>query len=180
MQLYSLTAHEINSKILSQEFTAVEAITSVYDRIEHVEERVNALVTLTKEKALKKANQIDLKIKNGEKVGRLAGVAVAVKDNICTKDIKTTCSSKMLENFTPPYDATVVERIEDEDGILIGKANLDEFAMGTSTETSYFGPTRNPWDLSKVSGGSSGGSAASVSAGEAVLALGSDTGGSVR
>lgn len=177
---YELTALEIIDKIRRQEVTAEEYISSLIERIRKVEEKINAYITMTPEEAIKEARDIDERIKRGEKVGRLAGVAVAVKDNICTRGVRTTCASKMLENFIPPYDATVIERLKREDAIIIGKTNMDEFAMGSTTETSYFGPTRNPWDLTKVPGGSSGGSAAALIADEATLALGSDTGGSVR
>lgn len=180
MEPYRLKAWEISQKIRSRELTARECIASFFSRIDNLEPKVKAYVTVLREAAFKKAEEIDERIKRGERVGRLAGVAVAVKDNICTRGVKTTCASKILENFIPPYNATVVEKIEAEDGILIGKANMDEFAMGNSTETSYFGPTKNPWDLNRVPGGSSGGSAAAVSAQEALLALGSDTGGSIR
>ncbi|MEM3736986.1 MAG: Asp-tRNA(Asn)/Glu-tRNA(Gln) amidotransferase subunit GatA [Candidatus Bathyarchaeia archaeon] len=180
MKLSSLNACGLLRLILSREVSAEEVVASVYERIEEVEKRIRAFITLPKEAAFQRAREIDEKIKKGEKIGRLAGLPIAVKDNICTRGIKTTCASKMLESFIPPYDATVVEKITAEDGIIIGKTNMDEFAMGTSTETSYFGPTCNPWDTTRVPGGSSGGSAAAVASGEAALALGSDTGGSIR
>jgi aspartyl-tRNA(Asn)/glutamyl-tRNA(Gln) amidotransferase subunit A len=180
MKPYSLSASEVHLKILTQEITAEECIASIYDRIAKVEDKIHAFVTTAKDLALKTAREIDRRIGKGEAVGMLAGVPIAVKDNICTKEIRTTCSSRMLENFTPPYDATVIEKIRSECAVIVGKTNMDEFAMGTSTETSYFGPTYNPWDTSRVAGGSSGGSAAAVSVGEAIMALGSDTGGSIR
>lgn len=179
-KLHALTAKEIVEKIRSKEATAEECVLSVFERIHRVEDRVHAFVTLVEEEALKKARETDKKVSEGKPLGRLAGVAIAVKDNICTKGIHTTCSSRMLENFVPPYDADVIERVKGEDGIIIGKTNMDEFAMGSSTETSYFGPTHNPWDLSRVPGGSSGGSAAAIATEEAILAFGADTGGSVR
>jgi len=179
-RLYRLSASEVVDKVKRGEITAEEYIISIIERARRVDNRVNAYITATFNEALNKAREVDEKIKRGEKVGGLAGVAIAVKDNICTFGIRTTCASRMLENFIPPYDATVVERIKREDAVIIGKTNMDEFAMGSTTETSYFGPTRNPWDLSKVPGGSSGGSAAALIAGEATLALGSDTGGSIR
>ena len=179
-KLQALTAKEIVEKIRSKEATAEECVLSVFERIHRLEDRVHAFVTLVEEEALKKARQIDKKVSDGKPLGRLAGVAIAVKDAICTKGIRTTCSSRMLENFVPPYDADVIERIKEEDGVIIGKTNMDEFAMGSSTETSYFGPTHNPWELSRVPGGSSGGSAAAIATDEAVLAFGTDTGGSVR
>jgi len=159
---------------------AEECVESVIERIHEVESKVHAYITIDEEEARRKAKQIDERIREKKPVGRLAGILVAVKDNMCTQGIRTTCSSRMLENFTPPYDATVVERVKRADGIVIGKTNMDEFAMGSSTETSHFGPTYNPWDLTRVPGGSSGGSAAAVIDGEAIVALGSDTGGSVR
>ncbi|MEM2342033.1 MAG: Asp-tRNA(Asn)/Glu-tRNA(Gln) amidotransferase subunit GatA [Candidatus Bathyarchaeia archaeon] len=179
-KLFELSALDIIEKIKSQEITAEDYINSIIERILRVDKKINAFITLEISKAQEKAREIDRKISRGERVGRLAGVAVAVKDNICTLGIRTTCASRILENFIPPYDATVIERLKHEDAIIIGKTNMDEFAMGSTTETSYFGPTRNPWDLSKVPGGSSGGSAAALIADMATLALGSDTGGSIR
>ncbi len=180
LKLHELTARETIKKILSKETTAEEFIQSIFERIHKFEGKVNAYVTLVEGTALKKAKVIDKKISEGKTVGRLAGVPIAIKDAICTQGIPTTCSSRMLENFIPPYNAEVIERINQEDGIIIGKTNMDEFAMGSSTETSYFGPTHNPWDLSTVPGGSSGGSAACISSSEAILSLGTDTGGSIR
>jgi len=179
-KIEGITAKEIAYKVKSRELTAEELIDLFFERIAEVEGKLHSFVTLLKEQALAEAKEIDAKIRKGEKLGRLAGVPVALKDNLCTRGVPTTCSSRMLKNFIPPYDATVVERLKAEDAVIVGKTNMDEFAMGTTTETSYFGPTRNPWDLRRVPGGSSGGSAASVSACEAALALGSDTGGSVR
>ncbi|MDH5624304.1 MAG: amidase family protein, partial [Candidatus Bathyarchaeota archaeon] len=171
-KLHALTAKEIVEKIRSKEATAEECVLSVFERILGVEDKVHAFVTLSEEEALKKARQVDEKVSEGKPLGRLAGIALAVKDSICTKGIRTTCSSRMLENFVPPYDADVIERVKEEDGVIIGKTNMDEFAMGSSTETSYFGPTHNPWDLSRVPGGSSGGSAAAIATDEATLAFG--------
>lgn len=179
-KLYELYAVEVVDKIKRQEITAEDYIESIAERILKLDGKINAFITPTLREAREKAKEIDDKIRRGENVGRLAGVAIAVKDNICTLNIRTTCASRMLENFVPPYDATVIERLKREDAIIIGKTNMDEFAMGSTTETSYFGPTRNPWDLTKVPGGSSGGSAAALIAEEATLALGSDTGGSIR
>jgi len=179
-KLQELTAQETIQKIRSNEATAEECVHAVFERIHRLEDKVNAYVTLVEEEALKKAKEIDRKVSEGKPIGKLAGVAIAVKDAICTQGIPTTCSSRMLKNFVPPYDAEVIERIKREDGVIIGKTNMDEFAMGSSTETSHFGPTRNPWDLSRVPGGSSGGSAACIATDEAILALGTDTGGSIR
>jgi aspartyl-tRNA(Asn)/glutamyl-tRNA(Gln) amidotransferase subunit A len=179
--LWKLTAQETVEKLKGGEVTAEECILSIFKRIKGADGKIQAFLTLLeKEKALERAREIDEKVSKGKPLGRLAGVAVAVKDNICTRGVRTTCSSHMLENFVPPYDATVIEKIKDEDAIILGKTNMDEFAMGSSTETNYFGPTRNPWDPSAVPGGSSGGSAAAVAADESVLAFGSDTGGSIR
>ena len=179
MALHTLDLGQVAAGIKSREFSAEEYIYQLLERIEKVELKVNAFVSVSKE-ALDKARVIDKKIRDGEQVGALAGVAVSIKDNICTKGIKTTCASKMLETFVPPYDATVVKRLYDAGAIVIGKTNLDEFAMGSTTEFSRHGTTRNPWDISMVPGGSSGGSAASVAALECAVSLGSDTGGSVR
>jgi len=175
-----LPAYEIVKKIREHELKAEDYILYLYERIKRIEKEIHAYITLTEDLALKKAREIDKKIERGEKTGRLCGAGIAIKDNICTKKIRTTCASRMLENFIPPYNATVVNRIEEEDGIIIGKTNMDEFAMGSSTEHSYFGPTHNPWDLKRVPGGSSGGSAAAIASSMATLALGSDTGGSIR
>jgi len=177
---YEISAEEAAAKIRTQELTAEEYVASVFNRITQIEKRINVFITLTKQTALQTARQIDEKIRKGEKLGCLAGIPIAVKDNICTRGVRTTCSSRMLKDFVPPYDATVIEKLINQDAVIIGKTNMDEFAMGTTTETSYFGATHNPWNLKKVPGGSSGGSAAAVTAEETPLALGSDTGGSVR
>ena len=175
-----LTAKETMRKIIDREVTAEEIVRIIFDRIQMFEDKINAYVTIVRDQALKKAQEIDRKVTKGKTIGKLVGVPIAVKDAICTKGIPTTCSSRMLKDFIPPYNAEVIERIQQEDGIIIGKTNMDEFAMGSSTETSYFGPTKNPWDLSRVPGGSSGGSAAALITDEATLALGTDTGGSIR
>lgn len=180
MDITTLTGIEIREKLLNKEISSREIVEAYFERIEKVEPEINAFITLCKEEALKQADSIDEKIRNGEKVGILAGIPIGLKDNISTKGIRTTCASKMLENYIPPFEATVVEKIKMEDGIIVGKTNMDEFALGSSTETSYFGPTKNPNDTERVPGGSSGGSAAAVKANEVVLALGTDTGGSIR
>lgn len=179
MSLYTLDAGRVASGIKSREFSAEEYVHQLLERIEKVEPKVNAFVTINKE-ALDHARALDKKIRDGEQAGPLAGVAIGIKDNICVQGMKTTCASKMLDGYAPPYDATVVRRLKDAGAIIIGKVNLDEFAMGSTTEFSRHGPTRNPWDISRVPGGSSGGSAASVAALECTASLGSDTGGSVR
>ena len=179
-RLRSLSAREAAKKIRSGELSAVEYVEVALSRIREVDDRIHAFLTIMEQDARAKAKEIDAKAKKGEPLGRLAGVPVALKDNLCTRGAPTTCSSRMLQDFKPPYNATVVEHLRKEDAIIIGKTNMDEFAMGTSTETSHFGPTRNPWNLDYVPGGSSGGSAAAVAAREVPLALGSDTGGSVR
>ncbi|RLG69164.1 Asp-tRNA(Asn)/Glu-tRNA(Gln) amidotransferase subunit GatA, partial [archaeon] len=172
---------EIVNDIINGVEDCREIVAKIYEKIEKVEKDVRAYITLLdRDKVEKKAEEIAKRIERGEKVGKLAGIPIAVKDNISTAGMRTTCASRMLKNYTPIYDATVITRIKKEDGIIIGKTNMDEFAMGSSTETSYFGPTHNPWNLSRVPGGSSGGSAAALAAGETILALGSDTGGSIR
>ena len=176
--LYELTAHELADKLAKKEVSSAEITKNQFKRIDEVEGDVDGYITLLRDEAMAKAKEIDSKIAAGEKLSPLAGIPIAVKDNICTKDIKTTCASHMLYNFVPPYNATVSEKISD--CIIIGKTNMDEFAMGSSTENSYFKKTKNPYNLSCVPGGSSGGSAAVVAADEAVIALGSDTGGSIR
>lgn len=180
MELYSLTVSEIAKKIKEKEITIKEVLDSVYNRIENVEEKVSAYVTLTKEQAYNRATKLQERLDNGEDIGIMGGVPIAIKDNICTNGIKTTCSSKMLENFVPFYDATVIEKLENAGAIIIGKTNMDEFAMGSSTENSAIKKTKNPWDLERVPGGSSGGSAAAVACDIAPCALGTDTGGSIR
>ena len=175
-----LTAFELREKTLSGKLTAKKVVEELFAQIEEKEPLIGAYLTLDKEGALKTAEEIDARVKRGEKPGLLVGVPVAVKDNICTRGLRTTCASKILGNFVPPYDAHVVERLRAEDAIIVGKTNLDEFAMGSSTENSGFKPTKNPWDVRCIPGGSSGGSAAAVAAGMAYMALGSDTGGSVR
>lgn len=180
MELYNLTAHELSDMIKNKEISAVELTKAQLDRIEKVDQKVESYITVCHDEALKKAEEIQKKIDSGEINSPLAGIPMAIKDNICTKGVTTTCASRMLYNFVPPYNATVVEKLNSQGAVLVGKVNLDEFAMGGSTENSYFKKTKNPWDLERVPGGSSGGSAAAVAAGEAVFALGSDTGGSIR
>lgn len=174
------TIKETVEAIKSKEITSFEVVSSYVENIKSKEGVVNAFITLLCDEALEKAKEIDAKILRGEKVGKLAGIPIAIKDNICTESIKTTAASKILEDFIPPYDATVIKKLKEEDAIIIGKVNMDEFGMGSSTENSYFKKTANPIDLTKVPGGSSGGSAASVSAKFVPIALGTDTGGSIR
>ncbi len=180
MVLYDKTAHELRDLLAAKEITAKEITESIFQRIKEVEPKVQAYVTLNEEKALEEAELVDEMISRGKDLPLLAGIPIAIKDNISTSNIRTTCASKMLENYIPPYDALVVEQTKQNRMVLVGKTNLDEFAMGSSTENSSFGLTCNPWDLERVPGGSSGGSAAAVCAGETILALGSDTGGSIR
>ncbi|TWU41662.1 Glutamyl-tRNA(Gln) amidotransferase subunit A [Novipirellula aureliae] len=164
----------------SGDITAAQIVQKAISNIESSDETINAFTHVDAERALDIAKKIDTRRAAGQPLGPLAGVPIAVKDNLCSADMPTTCSSRMLENFRPPYDATVVTKLREADAIIIGKTNLDEFAMGASTETSYFGTTRNPWDTTRTPGGSSGGSAAAVAAGYVPMSLGSDTGGSIR
>ncbi len=180
MDITSLKAWEMKEKLLNKEISSKDIVEAHIKKIEETEPNINAFITLNKEEALNTADAVDKKLRNNEDVGVLAGLPIGIKDNIVTKGMRTTCASKMLEDFIPPYDATVIEKIKNSDGIIIGKTNMDEFAMGGSTETSYFGTTKNPVDPSRVPGGSSGGSAAAVGSNEVPLALGTDTGGSVR
>ena len=180
MDIVNLTVHELQEKLNKKEITIEEITKSYVERINEKEKDVNAFVTTLCENALEKAKNIEEQKNSGKINSEFAGIPIGIKDNICTKGIKTTCSSKMLENFVSPYDATVIEKLDEENLINLGKLNMDEFAMGGSTETSYFKKTRNPWNLNKVPGGSSGGSAAAVAAELVPWALGSDTGGSIR
>ena len=180
LKLYELTAHEIRDMLRKKEISAIEVLDDTYSRIDGVECKINSYITLTREKAYKDARKVDKAIKEGVRLPDLAGIPMAIKDNICTEGVETTCASKMLKGFKPPYNAEVYERLANDGCIMVGKTNLDEFAMGSSTENSSVKVTRNPWNTERVPGGSSGGSAAAVAAGEAFFSLGSDTGGSIR
>lgn len=179
MELHELKIHELHDLLKNKEVSAVDVTKAYLERIKEVEPQVDALISITEEYALKKAEEADKMIQDGN-INDLTGIPVIIKDNMCTENIRTTCASKMLEDFVPPYNATVVENLNNLGAVMVGKANLDEFAMGSSTENSAFKTTKNPWDLSRVPGGSSGGSAASVAADECAFSLGSDTGGSIR
>lgn len=180
MELFKKTATELSSMLKAKEISAVELTNDILARTEAVESKVQGYVTLTADAARKQAEAVDAKRTAGDELSDLAGIPVAIKDNICTKGTLTTCASKMLYNFNPPYNATVMEKLAAHDIVMTGKANMDEFAMGSSCENSGMHPTHNPHNLNKVPGGSSGGSAAVVAAGEVPLSLGSDTGGSIR
>ncbi|MBN2034302.1 MAG: Asp-tRNA(Asn)/Glu-tRNA(Gln) amidotransferase subunit GatA [Deltaproteobacteria bacterium] len=180
MELCDRTASELARLLQKREVSSREITESVFRRMDEREEKINAYITRTRELALKLADQADRRYRHNESLSPLDGIPVAFKDILCTKGIRTTCGSLMLRDYIPPYDATAVEKVLKAGAVLVGKTNMDEFAMGSSTENSAFGPTRNPLDPERVAGGSSGGSAAAVAAGEAIVALGSDTGGSIR
>ncbi len=180
MNINEMHAIELAENIREKKISAVEAAKAVIDSVKETDETYNCYIRLDEEKVLKNAEEVQLQIDKGEVDSPLAGVPFAIKDNICTKGETTSCASKMLYNFIPPYDATVIKKLKASGAVLCGKVNMDEFAMGSTTETSYFGPTKNPWDSNKVPGGSSGGAAAAVKLDEAYIAIGSDTGGSIR
>jgi aspartyl-tRNA(Asn)/glutamyl-tRNA(Gln) amidotransferase subunit A len=171
---------ELHRQLIKKERSAVEITQETLDRIQALEPKLHSFLHITADRALAQAQQVDTKIAAGETVGLLAGIPIAIKDNMCTKGIPTTCGSKILEHFIPPYESTVTQKLTEAGAIMVGKTNLDEFAMGSSTENSAYQLTANPWDLARVPGGSSGGSAAAVASGEVTIALGSDTGGSIR
>ena len=179
MGLNELTIHELQDKIKKKEVSAGEIVDDVFKRIDAVDGKVHSYITLMRESAYEAAESADRDIRVG-KINALTGIPVALKDIMCTGGVKTTCGSRILHNFIPPYDATVVKKLREAGAVFVGKANMDEFAMGSSTETSWFGVTRNPWDLERIPGGSSGGSASAVAADECIAAMGSDTGGSIR
>ncbi|MFX0073216.1 MAG: Asp-tRNA(Asn)/Glu-tRNA(Gln) amidotransferase subunit GatA [Candidatus Hermodarchaeota archaeon] len=181
MKIHEYMGYELINKVKNKEITIQEIVQYYLNRIDETEQYLHSFVNISKEKALKRAKKLDGELKKGKKIGNLYGLPIAIKDLICIKDDLTTCCSKILEGYYPPYNATVVERlIEQEGAICIGRTNMDEFAMGSSTENSCYGPTYNPWDLERVPGGSSGGSGSSVAAGQVSVSLGSDTGGSIR
>ena len=179
MELFELTINELHEKLKKREVSSVEATKSFLSRIEAVEGKVSAFITVTPEEALQSAEAADKRIAAGE-IDVLTGIPVALKDIFLTRGVRTTCASRILQNFVPPYDATSWLKLKERGAVLVGKLNQDEFAMGSSTESSAFGPTRNPWDLDCTPGGSSGGSAAAIAAQEATATLGTDTGGSIR
>jgi aspartyl-tRNA(Asn)/glutamyl-tRNA(Gln) amidotransferase subunit A len=174
------TIKGLHEQLVSKERSAVEITQETLDRITTLEPKVKAFLTVTAQEAIAQAKRVDEKIARGEEIGILEGIPIGIKDNMCTKGIKTTCGSRILANFVPPYESTVTQKLKDAGAITVGKTNLDEFAMGSSTENSGYQVTANPWDLTRVPGGSSGGSAAAVAASECVVSLGSDTGGSIR
>ncbi|MBM4338835.1 MAG: Asp-tRNA(Asn)/Glu-tRNA(Gln) amidotransferase subunit GatA [Deltaproteobacteria bacterium] len=180
MAIHELTIHQLHDLLVKKEVTSKEATAALYRRIGEVDGKVKAYLMLTEEEAFRQANEVDRKITKGEGIGDLAGIPIGLKDILCTKGFRTTCGSKILGNYVPFYDGTVIKKLKEREAIFLGKLNMDEFAMGSSTENSGFHTTRNPWDLARIPGGSSGGSAAAVSADECIAALGTDTGGSIR
>src|SRR5512136_2671672 len=179
MELYELTIHELHEKLKKRQVSSVDATQSCLDRIGATDGKVHSFITVTPEEALKAAAEADERIAAGD-MDILTGIPIALKDIYLTKGIRTTCASKILANFIPPYDATSWLKLKERGAVLLGKLNQDEFAMGSSCESSHFGPTRNPWDLERIPGGSSGGSAACIAAREEIATLGTDTGGSIR
>ena len=180
MELHQLTIHELHDLLVKKEVTSREVTEALYHRIRKTDGKIGAYLMLTEEEAFHQADQVDRKISKGKGIGDLAGIPLGLKDILCTKGVRTTCGSKILENYVPFYDGTVVRKLKERDAVILGKLNMDEFAMGSSTENSGFQITRNPWDLNRIPGGSSGGSAAAVAADECIAALGTDTGGSIR
>jgi aspartyl-tRNA(Asn)/glutamyl-tRNA(Gln) amidotransferase subunit A len=180
MDLHSMTIHELHALLVKKEMTSKNLTEALYRRIGKADPKIGAYLLLTEEKAFRTAQQVDRKISRGEKIGDLSGIPLGLKDILCTKGIRTTCGSRILENYIPFYDGTVVRKLKEYEAVILGKLNMDEFAMGSSTENSGYQITRNPWDLDRIPGGSSGGSAAAVAAGECIAALGTDTGGSIR
>ena len=180
MELYEYTVHELIEKLEKGEITSEEITKSYFDRIKEIDPKVKAYISTLEEEAIAKAKKVDEDRKSGKVVSKFAGIPIGIKDNMCITGAKTTCASKILENFIAPYNATVIEKLNEQDLVYLGKLNMDEFAMGGSTEYSAFFKTHNPWDLDRVPGGSSGGSAAAVAAEIAPWTLGSDTGGSIR
>jgi len=180
MQLYSLTIHQLHDLLIRREVTSKQLTEAIFKRIREVDQKIGAYLLLTEEEAFQQSQEIDKRISDGKPIGDLAGIPIGIKDILCTKGIETTCASKILSGYIPFYDATVIKKLRNEGAVFVGKLNMDEFAMGSSTENSGFQITRNPWDLSRIPGGSSGGSAAAVGADECIAALGTDTGGSIR
>jgi len=180
MDLHSLTIHQLHDLLVKKKVTSREATEALYRRIREIDRKVKAYLLLTEEEALRQADHVDRRIAKGEEIGDLAGVPIGLKDILCTKGIQTTCGSRILEGYTPFYDGTVIRKLKERNAVFLGKLNMDEFAMGSSTENSGFQATHNPWDLYRIPGGSSGGSAAAVAADECIGALGTDTGGSIR
>jgi len=180
MDLHKLTIHQLHDLLVKRETTSKEITEAFYRRIRGIDDKIKAYLILTEEDALRQAERVDRKISAGEEIGDLAGIPLGLKDILCTKGVRTTCGSRILEGYVPFYDATVVQKLKEKEAVFLGKLNMDEFAMGSSTENSAYQITHNPWDLSRIPGGSSGGSAASVAAHECAAALGTDTGGSIR